>query len=159
MNEAKLRSQSLGLLSMLGLQFILGMILNLFIKLPKGSNSLTTTIKHGGGLVLVLHILVAIGLLIGSLILVARSYAAKSRSWIIASIVGTLGVIAALTNGLAFIGNSNDVNSFVMAIGFMVAATAYSVTLSFNAYPVNVAQPKEVKKSKRISGSYRHSHS
>jgi hypothetical protein len=98
MNDAKL-----GLLSMLGLQFILGMILNLFIKLPKDSNSLTMTIKHGGGLVLVLHILVAIGLLIGSLILVARSYVVKSRPWIIASIVGALGVIAALTNGLAFI--------------------------------------------------------
>jgi lysylphosphatidylglycerol synthetase-like protein (DUF2156 family) len=159
MNDAKLRSQSLGLLSMLGLQFILGMILNLFIKLPKDSNSLTMTIKHGGGLVLVLHILVAIGLLIGSLILVARSYVVKSRPWIIASIVGALGVIAALTNGLAFIGNNNDVNSFVMAIGFMVAATAYSVTLSFNTYPINMAQPKEVKKSKRISGNYRHSHS
>jgi hypothetical protein len=117
------------------------------------------TIKHGGGLVLVLHILVAIGLLIGSLILVARSYVVKSRPWIIASIVGALGVIAALTNGLAFIGNNNDVNSFVMAIGFMVAATAYSVTLSFNTYPINMAQPKEVKKSKRISGNYRHSHS
>jgi hypothetical protein len=158
MDEEKFRKRSAGLLSMLGIQFILGMILNLFVKLPKNV-SLGSDIKHGG-VVLVLHILIAIGLLIGSLALVARSIAAKNQTWTLVSIAGALGVIAALTNGLAFLGNSNDVNSFVMAIGFMVAATSYSVGLSIVAHPAVKVTYKMNRKQqpKNINGRIRHSH-
>jgi hypothetical protein len=159
MNDSKLRGQSIALLSMLGIQFILGMILNLFIKLPKDSSGLGTAIKHGGGIVLVLHILIAVGLLIGSITLIARAFSSKNRYGIIASITGAIGIIAALTNGFAFIGSDSDVNSFIMAIGFMLAVTAYSVTLTFNAYPAKMTLPKEAEKSNKFGSKVRHSHS
>jgi divalent metal cation (Fe/Co/Zn/Cd) transporter len=159
MNNTKLRGQSIGLLSMLGIQFILGMILNLFIKLPDNPKGLGSAIKHGGGVVLVLHVLIAIGLLIGSISLIARAYAARSKPWLIASIIGALGIIAALTNGFAFVGNNNDVNSFVMALGFLVAATSYSVALSFATHPVETHQLSRDEKAKSFGGRVRHSHS
>jgi uncharacterized membrane protein YhaH (DUF805 family) len=157
MDYSKLRGQSIGLLSMLGIQFILGIILNLFVELPKNA-SLSTAIKHGG-IVLILHVLVALGLLFGSIGLVVRAYYAKNRPWLTASIFGALGVIAALTNGFAFIGSSNDVNSFIMAIGFMVAAAAYSTILSFAAQPAKTHQLSREEKSKDFGGKVRHSHS
>jgi uncharacterized membrane protein YhaH (DUF805 family) len=156
MNTSKLRGQTLGLLTMLGIQFILGIVLNLFVKLPENA-TLGSAIKHGGGVVLVLHILVAIGLLIGSLTLAFRSYAERSRSWIIASIIGALGVIAALTNGFAFVNNDNDVNSFVMALGFIVAASAYSTALAF-AETLDANRVRKTERTKSSSGKYRHSH-
>jgi hypothetical protein len=158
MNEAKLRGQSIGLLSMLGIQFILGMLLNLFVDLPKNA-SLSSAIKNGGGIILVLHILVAVGLLLGSVILVIRAYNAKNRPWLIASLVGALGIIGALTNGFAFVSSNNDVDSFIMAIGFMIAATAYSTILSFATHPAEMHQLSKTEKSKSFGGKVRHSHS
>jgi hypothetical protein len=157
MDTSKLRSQSLGLLTMLSIQFILGMVLNLFVELPKNA-SVGSILSHGG-VVLVLHILVAVGLLLGSLALIFRASAAHSKSWLIASIIGALGVFVALTNGLAFIFNDDDVTSFIMALGFIVAATAYSTTLSFAEHPEDTRQLSRSEKSKGLNVRVRHSHS
>jgi hypothetical protein len=169
-SEAKLRGQSFGLLSMLTIQFILGMILNLFVTLPKSHPGMTGgygsralhgfvwAISSGGGIALTLHVLVAIGLLVGSLGLVARAAAARSMPWLTVSILGALGVIAALTNGLAFLGYNNDVASFVMAIGFIVAATVYSIALSFAVKPSEETAPAKAKSSPAFSGKFKHSH-
>jgi hypothetical protein len=46
-----------------------------------------------------------------------------------------------------------------MAIGFMLAVTAYSVTLTFNAYPAKMTLPKEAEKSNKFGSKVRHSHS
>jgi hypothetical protein len=75
-------------------------------------------------------------LLIGSITLIVRVFLLKKQILgLLRVLVGAIGIIAALTNGFAFIGSGSDVNSFIMAIGFMLAVTAYSVTLTFNAYP------------------------
>jgi hypothetical protein len=157
MDTGKLRSQSLGLLTMLSIQFILGMVLNLFVELPKNA-SVGSILSHGG-VVLVLHILVAVGLLLGSLALIFRASTAHSKSWLIASIIGALGVFVALTNGLAFIFNDDDVTSFIMALSFIVAATAYSTTLSFAEHPEDTRQLSRSEKSKGLNARVRHSHS
>jgi hypothetical protein len=150
----KLRGQALGLLSMLAVQFILGMILNLFVQLPKTHPGISGgylsrsihgfgwAITIGGGIALFLHVIVAIGLLLGSFSLLVRAAAAKSGSWLLTSIIGALGVLAALTNGLAFLGYNSDVNSFVMAVGFIVAAVSYTTALSFVANPALISEAK-----------------
>jgi glucan phosphoethanolaminetransferase (alkaline phosphatase superfamily) len=152
-----LRRQSLGLLTMLSIQFILGMLLNLFVDLPKNA-SFGTTLSHGG-IVLALHIIIAVGLLIGSIILIVRSAATRSKSWLIASIIGALGVFVALTNGLAFIFNDDDVTSFIMALGFIVSATTYSTALSFSEKTSTVTKINNSEKVKTLNGRVRHSHS
>jgi hypothetical protein len=143
MNQAKIRGQSFGLLVMLGIQFVLGMIINLFVKIPTthpgttgnfGSRAIhgfIWAISNGAGIALLLHVVVAIGLLLGSLTLVVRAAVARSPSWIAVSAIGALGIITALTNGLAFIGYNSDATSFVMATGFIVAALAYTFGLAF----------------------------
>lgn len=159
-SRAKLRGQALGLLSLLGIQFVLGMVLNLFVQLPKTHPGITGSyisralhgfiwaLTNGAGVILLLHVVVAVGLLLGSLTLVIRTLITKDRSWIRVSIIGALGVLAALTNGLAFLGYNNDVNSFVMALGFMVAATSYSTALAF---PVQSAKATKRTPSKQAS--------
>src|SRR5437868_807305 len=121
MNDTKFKGHSLGVLTMLALQFVLGMTLNLFVKLPAahpgtsgnyGSRSwhaFIWAISNGGGIALLLHVVVAIGLLLASLSLVIRAASAKNKAWLIVSIVGALAIITALTNGLAFLGYDNDV--------------------------------------------------
>lgn len=144
-NELRIREQSLGLLSMLAIQFILGMILNLFVTLPKthpgqtgnyfmrSLYGLEWAMTNGGGLVLLLHIIVAIALLLASFTLVFRTIRAKSTYWTVVSVIGALGVIVALTNGLAFLGYNSDAASFTMAMGFIVAAVAYGYGLAWES--------------------------
>jgi hypothetical protein len=132
-------------MGMLSVQFILGMILNLFVTLPKTHPGQTGNyfnravhgfgwaITNGAGIALLLHVIVAIGLLLGSLSLVVRTIYAKSGYWITISVIGALGVIVALTNGLAFIGYNSDATSFVMAMGFIAAAIAYSTGLAWGS--------------------------
>lgn len=157
---------------MLALQFLLGMILNLFVQLPtthpgtsgayisRSLHGFGWAITIGGGIVLFLHVIVAIGLLLASLSLVVRAAATKSGSWLLTSIIGALGVLAALTNGLAFLGYNSDVNSFVMAVGFMVAAVSYTTALSFAMSPAQASKAKleEAKHTGHFFGRFRTSH-
>jgi len=141
----RIKGQSFGLLTMLAIQFILGMILNLFVTIPKvhpgqsgnfGSRSIHGfgwAITNGGGITLLLHVIMAILLLIASLSLVIRTISAKSSFWVGVSAFGAIGVIVALTNGLAFIGYDSDATSFVMAMGFITAAAAYSTGLAWSS--------------------------
>jgi len=166
MDTAKLRGQSFGLLIMLAVQFALGMALNLFVKLPKAHPGQTGgyfartvhgfgwAITNGGGIVLILHVIVAIGLLLASLALLARAIASQSRSWTVAGLIGFLGIVAALTNGLAFIGYNSDITSYVMAMGFIVAAVSYSAALSFAAVPAKAAKPAGQKASPAFRGHH-----
>jgi hypothetical protein len=89
----------------------------------------------------------------------SRSAATRSKSWLIASIIGALGVFVALTNGLAFIFNDDDVTSFIMALGFIVAATTYSTALSFSEKTSTVTKINNSEKVKTLNGRVRHSHS
>jgi hypothetical protein len=170
-NEAKLHGQSIGLLSMLGIQFVLGMILNLFVTLPtnhpgtsgtflaRSWHNIVWSLSNGGGIALLLHVLVAIGLLVGSLLLVARSYRAHSAPWELASSIGFIGVVVALTNGLAFVGYNQDASSFVMAMGFMTAATAYSVAATFAVPKTAVVKPVQPYHTHAITSPFHQSHS
>jgi hypothetical protein len=156
---------------MLVVQFILGMILDLFVELPKAhagtsgdfiSRSLhgfIWAVSSGGGIVLTLHAIVAIGLVLGSIRLIVRAAALQSKSWLVISVVGALGIFVALTNGLAFIGYSNDVNSFVMAMGFITAAVAYSPALSVAENPLKRREVSRTRSSRpMVSRKYRPRH-
>lgn len=135
--QAKLKQQCIGLLNMLALQFILGMILNLFVTLPnkhpgqsgnyfiRSSHNFAWAISLGGGVTLFLHVLVAIGLLLGSIAFVVRAVKAHSKLWIWVSGIGLIGILTAFSHGLAFLDYNNDVESFIMAMGYIVATVAY----------------------------------
>ena len=170
-DEAKMRGQSIGLLSMLAVQFVLGMILNPFVTLPKphpgtsggfferAVHSFGWALTNGGGIALTLHVLVAIGLLIGSITMVVRAVAVKSRPWLITSIIGALSVITALTNGLSFIGYDRDTDSFMMAIGYIVAVVSYTIALSFAPSTSFSEKHVQDERQEKIHGKLKPSHS
>lgn len=135
--HAKLKHQAIGLLNGLALQFILGMILNMFVTLPskhpgqtgnyfvRSGHSFGWAITFGGGLTLFLHVIVAIGLLLGSVAFIVRAAKAHSKLWLWVSSVAFIGIITAFSHGLAFLDFNNDVDSFIMAMGYIVATVAY----------------------------------
>ncbi len=136
--QSKLRRQSIILLSMLALQFILGMILNLFVTLPnkhpgqvgnyfvRSGHSFAWAITLGGGITLFLHVLVAIGLLAHSIIFIVRAVKLKSKRWIWVGAIGLIGIMTAFSSGLSFLDFSKASNSFIMAMGYVIATVAYA---------------------------------
>lgn len=137
--QARLRRQSITLLAMLALQFILGMILNLFVALPskhpgqdgnyfvRSGHSFAWAITFGGGVTLFLHVLVAIGLLVHSIFFIFRAVKLGSKHWIWTGAIGLVGIMAAFSNGLSFLDFNKDFSSFIMAMGYIVATIAYAV--------------------------------
>jgi heme A synthase len=116
-----------GLLALIGIQFFLGMWLNLFGSFPTGSGSLGTAVTFTSDPILILHILLGILLVVGAIVLVARSWPDPMRSMRVFSLAGLAGLVFASLAGSGFVysGYSSGVDSFLMAVGFGVALTAY----------------------------------
>jgi len=145
MDTGKFRRQNLVLLSGLAIQFILGMVLNLFVKIPdthpgtSGNNyfvriadSYGWGLAAAGGLVLMLHIIVGTGLLIGSFVLVIQALRSKYRPWILITVVGAIGILGAMFNGLSFLSYNRNLSSLIMAIGYLLATVSYTSSLVIN---------------------------
>jgi hypothetical protein len=148
MNAQDFRKRNFGLLGMLVLQFILGMALNLFVKLPdthpgtSGSNyfariaeSYGWGIAAAGGITLMVHIIVATGLLAGSIVLMVQAIRSKRRPWITTAAVGAIAIIGAMFNGLSFVSYNQDLSSFIMAMGYIIATIAYVAGVVLNHNP------------------------
>lgn len=135
--QTKLRQQGIGLLTGLAVQFILGMLLNMFTSLPnkhpgqtgnyfvRSGHSFGWAITFGGGVTLFLHVIVAVALLFGSIAFIVRAAKAHSKLWLWVSSIGFIGIITAFSHGLAFLDFNSDVDSFIMAMGYIVATVAY----------------------------------
>src|SRR5665213_2027922 len=134
MRTTKLRRQATGLLIGYSLQFLLGMLLNLFVTLPKthpgssgkeyissSSHGLVWALSGAGGWQLTIHAVLALLLVVGSLPLVISSVASKSKNWIWASSIAAFFTIGAFFNGLSFIDYNHDVSSMIMAICWLIA--------------------------------------
>jgi hypothetical protein len=134
-------------LVMLVAQFMLGMAVNLFVKIPTdhpGSNppdyfsgvaqSVTWAILHG-------HILLAVHAGFGLVLVIAavgtmvQAIQARRRGSIISSVVGFVGVIGAGFNGGSYLNYHEDFSSMLMATGFAVSVVAYSLGLYLAAQP------------------------
>jgi hypothetical protein len=142
-----LRVSFLYALVMLIAQFMLGMAVNLFVKIPTdhpGSNppeyfsgvaqSVTWAILHG-------HILLAIHAGFGLVLVIAavgtmvQAIQARRRGLIISSAFGFIGVLGAGFNGGSYLNYHEDFSSMLMATGFAIAVVAYSVGIYLAAQP------------------------
>jgi hypothetical protein len=114
---SRLGSAEIGLL---GLQFILGMILNLFVGLP--SNGSLTGIPPVYAAVLLGHIIVAFALIAIGALLIVLGFQSKSKVAIVGSLIVLTGVAVAFAAGVIFLyDGQNNVYSFIMALGFLVS--------------------------------------
>ncbi|MBV9206015.1 MAG: hypothetical protein JO037_11560 [Actinobacteria bacterium] len=120
---ARLRTSSLGVVVMLIVQFVLGMIYNLYGTAPTSSKSIGLFSSP----VLALHVIVAILLLIAAISQLVRAIGARHRLTIWMSAVGLLGIVGAGFAGLGFTGSGAAGASLGMALAFAVSLACYVV--------------------------------
>ena len=134
-----LRILTLIILLLLAAQFLVGMLVNLFVVVPSShpgahpseyfSGVVTGVlwVLGNGTLWLRLHAIIGFALLLSSLILIGLAIASRRRAWIITSIVGLLGIVAAGFNGASFLNYGEDFSSLLMSVGFLVAVIPYMI--------------------------------
>lgn len=110
----KFRRRVFGQLWMLVLQFVLGMALNLVGEESAGARHTLYDV------VLVAHILNAIGLIEGG-VYIALKYSSKLSWW------AAVAILATLTSGILTQFTKNDAWSFAMASGFIVSMWLYGM--------------------------------
>ena len=120
---ARLRMSSLGGVVMLILQFVLGMIYNLYGTEPTANSSVGLFSSP----LLALHVILGILLFIAAVGQLVRAIGTRHRLAIWMSAVGLLGILGALGAGMAFTGNGAAGASLGMALAFAVSLACYVV--------------------------------
>jgi hypothetical protein len=115
-----------GLTLILGLivQYILGMITNLFVTFPDTTIEGKLWEYAWSQISEASHIILGLLLFIGALVLLIRALRYKNRTWTIAASTGLGGILLAIYGGVRFIPTQNDPYSLVMSIAFIVALLA-----------------------------------
>ena len=139
----QLRISFLFALVMLIAQFLLGMAVNLFVKIPTdhpGANppeyfngvahSVTWAILHGN-LLLAIHSGFGLVLVIAAVGTLVQAIGSRRRGIVVSAVLGFIGVLGAGFNGGSFLNYQQDFSSMLMATGFAIAVVAYSVGLYF----------------------------
>jgi hypothetical protein len=130
-------------LLLLLIQFLVGMLVNLFIVLPaqhpgaQASGYFSGVVQGDwwalghGGWELQIHVLVGVLLLLASLALLGAAISLRRRLWIIVTALGWLGVFIAGFNGASFLNYGHDFSSLLMTIGFLLAVIPYALGLYY----------------------------
>lgn len=135
------RPLALWLLLLLALQFLLGMVTNLYVPIPAshpGSNAdnyfvgvlqgLGWAMTHGEW-ALQLHVLMGLWLILMSFALIGVAYRAHERVWMISAPISVFGMLVAGFNGASFINYGQNLSSLLMSVGFLTALVALLVGL------------------------------
>lgn len=120
----RLRSTAFGLLMLLLVQFALGMVINLYAHVPAG--------RAGYGPAwpaLVLHGLVGLALIAGSVSLAVRAVASRARHVAVPAVIAAVVLLGAAAGGLTFLGSGVDGASLAMALCAAAAICCYSLIL------------------------------
>jgi hypothetical protein len=122
---ARLRLSSLGLVTMLVLEFILGVIYNLYGTAPYPGRSVGLFSSP----VLALHVILFFLLVIAAVGQLIRAAGARHRLALWLSVVGLLGILAAGGAGIGFTGDGAAGASLGMSLAFAVSLAAYVVLI------------------------------
>ncbi len=122
-------------------QFLLGMAVNLFVKIPTdhpGANppeyfsgvaqSVTWAILNGN-LLLAIHAGFGLMLVIAAVGTLFQAIRNRRRGIVVSAVFGFIGVLGAGFNGGSYLNYHQDFSSMLMATGFAIAIVAYSVGL------------------------------
>ena len=143
-SQSMLRTFTAIILVLLAAQFLDGMLVNLYVQVPAvhpGANApeyfsgvvqgVAWALLHAP-LWLLVHAIVGLLLFLASLILIGFAIAARRRGWIIISVIGLFGIMAAGFNGASFMNYGHNFSSLLMSIGFLLAAIPYTIGLSLS---------------------------
>jgi hypothetical protein len=120
----RLRHTALGLLMFLLVQFALGMVVNLYVRVPAGRAGYGPAVAA-----LVLHGLVGLALVAGSVSLAVRAVATRARQAAVPAVTAAVALLMAATGGLRFLGTGVDGASLVMALCTAIAIGCYGLIL------------------------------
>jgi nitric oxide reductase large subunit len=124
-------------LALLVIQFVVGMYLNFYTELPDThpgtgdsyAPSIPWALAGHAGPALAIHVVVWILLTLGAIALLVRSIMSKRKAFIIGTSLGLLFILMAGSGGLTFLNRGgDDKESFMMAIGFILAFITYGIT-------------------------------
>jgi hypothetical protein len=133
----ELRRLGMALVLLCLIQYLLGMLLNLYVAIPKSHpgtsgpdyfsrayQSVLWGLSHGG--LLAAHAGLGILILLAALRLARATFRAPSRGLRAISVLGLLAVLAAGFNGASFLSYHQDLSSMIMAASFAVAVFCFS---------------------------------
>jgi hypothetical protein len=160
MNDEKLRPQAAGILAGYVIQFLAGMLLNLFVTIPnshpgssgsmyfsRSFHSLVWTMSGAGGWVLGFHVYLGILLVIGSTFLCINAYFLRDKKWSVVGGIAALLTIGALFNGLSFVNYNKNISSMIMAVCWLGAVGSITYGLvNFKSININNNRPLKFKK-------------
>lgn len=137
MDTTKLRILSVYLLIGYGLQFLAGMLLNLFVTIPAshpgrnasnyfsgGLHGLIWALTVHGGWALSFHVYLAVLLILGSISLFIRAAILRNKKWSIIGATSAIFTIGAFFNGLSFINYNHNISSMIMATCWLIAVAS-----------------------------------
>src|SRR5258708_15028056 len=130
-----LRSITAITLLLLAVQFLIGMVVNLFVQVPSAHPGVDASNYFQGvvqgvawalvhaPLALLFHVILGLLLFLASLLLIGLAIASRRRASIVTSLLGWLGIMAADFNGPSFINYCwHNFISLIISIGFLLAA-------------------------------------
>ena len=123
-------------LLLLAAQFLIGMVVNLFVAVPDhpGTSASNYFVGVAQGVAwalghnewsLQLHVVLGLLLFLASLLLIGCAIAARRRAWITISVIGWIGIMGAGFNGASFLNYGHNFSSLLMSVGFFLAMIAY----------------------------------
>ena len=121
----RLRGSSIGLVAMLVIQFILGMIYNLYGTAPTSKKS----IELFSSPLIALHVVLGILLFLAAVAHLVRAIGARHRPSVWLSAVGLVSIIGAGFAGLGFTGSGAAGASLGMSLAFALALVCYIALL------------------------------
>jgi hypothetical protein len=122
---ARVRMASLGAVAMLVLQFILGVIYNLYGTAPTAKKSIGLFSSPD----LALHVILGILLFVAAVVLLIRAIGTRHALSVWLTAVGLVAIVASGFAGLGFTGNGSAGASLGMSIAFAVALGCYIALL------------------------------
>ncbi|HUN33854.1 MAG TPA: hypothetical protein VMU95_17735 [Trebonia sp.] len=127
----RIRMASLGALTMLIIQFILGTAYAIYGTAPASGKP----IGMFSSPLLAVHVVMGILLIIAAVMLVVRALQAKVAPLTVTSVIGLVAILGAFGAGSAFSGSGSDGASLAMALLTAVAMMAYAAALVISGKP------------------------
>ena len=119
-----LKSHVIGMIILLIIQYILGMLTNLYVQFPEGGTvGQNWEFMHGQWLVWA-HLITGTLIVIGTISLYVRAVKLKNKIWKIAGGIAAGSAILAWVCGEEFVSRQQDIYSLAMSIFFIVALVA-----------------------------------
>ena len=123
-NAKPLKSHAIGMIILLVIQYILGMLTNLYVQFPDGGTvGQNWEFMHGQWLVWA-HLITGTLIVIGTVSLYIRALKLKDKTWKIAGGIAAGSAVLAWVCGEEFVSRQQDMYSFAMSVFFIIAFVA-----------------------------------